>query len=48
MELRVKDDGKSECHSVMGWIRVEFFLNNITLRESGQTSLWSLVTRKLD
>jgi RNA-directed DNA polymerase len=46
MGLRVKEDGESEGHLVMRWIRVES-PNNITLRESGQTSIWSQLTKKL-
>jgi hypothetical protein len=37
--------GKSECHPVMGWIRVAPGLGNITRRASGQTSLRCLGTR---
>jgi hypothetical protein len=48
MGLRVKDGGESEGRSVMGRIGVAFIhTNNITPRESGQTSTWSLVTGKL-
>ncbi len=44
MELRVWEDGASECRPVIGRIEVEPF-GNITSRESGQTSIWSLITR---
>lgn len=47
MVVRVKDDGESEGRAVMARIRVAP-LGNITLRESGQTSVWSLLTRELD
>ena len=42
---RTKEDGESECHPVMGWIEVESS-DNITSRESGQTSIWCLITRE--
>ncbi len=49
MELRVKDEGKSERRAVMGRIGVETTRNvNIIPRESEQTSLGSLITRELD
>jgi len=44
MTLRVEDDGESECQPVMGWIGVKAYAN-MTPRESGQTSIWSLITR---
>jgi hypothetical protein len=44
MELRVKEDGESECQAVMARIEVEA-QTNITSRESGQTSIWSFITR---
>jgi hypothetical protein len=47
MGLRVWDDGGSECRSVMGRIGIES-IDNIIPRESGQTSVWSLVARKID
>jgi hypothetical protein len=40
MEVQVNEDGKSECQVVMIWIGVES-LDNITLHESEQTSIWS-------
>jgi RNA-directed DNA polymerase len=46
MDVRAWEDGKSEGHSVMGWIGVER-KRNITPRESGLTSIWSFVTREL-
>jgi len=46
MGLRVKENGKSEGHPVMGWIGVAS-ADNIILRESEQTSVWSFLTRKL-
>jgi hypothetical protein len=45
MAWRVKDDGESEGGPVMGAIPVEF-PDNITGRESGQTSIGSSVTRE--
>ena len=42
---RVKEERESECRPVMGRIGVAP-QGNITLRESGQTSLWSGVTRE--
>ncbi len=47
MGLRAKEDGKSESRSVMERIGVKP-KGNITPRESGQTSIWSLVTRELE
>ena len=44
MGLRVKEDRKSECRSVMEWIGLEP-LGKISPRESEQTSIWSLITR---
>ncbi len=46
MEQRVDEDGKSEGPAVMVGIEVEP-IGNITSRESGQTSIWSLSTREL-
>ena len=43
--MRVWEDGRSEGHSVMEWIRVEP-TGDITLRESGLTSIWSCITRE--
>ena len=43
--MREGEDGRSERHSVMGWIGVER-LRNITLRESALTSIWSCITRE--
>ncbi len=45
MGVRVKEDGRSEGCAEMAQIGVEL-LDNITLRESGQTSIWSLVARR--
>jgi len=45
MGLRAWEGGESECLSVMEGIGVEP-TGDITPRESGQTSTWSLVTRK--
>ena len=47
MELRVEEDGKSKSHAVMARIGGEPS-GNITPRESGQTSIWSFLTRELD
>jgi hypothetical protein len=44
MKRRVEDGGRSECRPVMGRIRVEP-AGEITLRESGLTSLGSLRTK---
>src|SRR5438128_10412180 len=46
MEQRVDEDGKNEGPAVMVGIEVEP-IGNITSRESGQTSIWSLSTREL-
>ena len=43
--MRVWEDGRSEGHSVMEWIRVEP-AGDITLRESVLTSIWSCLTRE--
>ena len=43
--VRAWEDGRSECHSVMEWIRVEP-TGDITLRESVLTSIWSCITRE--
>ncbi len=45
MGVRVEEDGRSEGWAVMAQIWVES-LDNITLRESGLTSIWSLVARR--
>src|SRR5467141_1666522 len=45
--MRAKECGESECHPVMVWIGVDS-QENITLRESGQTSVRSFRTRTLD
>jgi RNA-directed DNA polymerase len=45
MGLRVWEGGGSECLPVMGGIGAESS-DNIAPRESGQTSAWSLITRK--
>lgn len=42
-----KEEGASECRSVMERIGVAE-QSNITLRESGQTSLWSFSARMFD
>ena len=47
MGLRAEEDGKSEGRSVMERIGVKL-KGNITPRESGPTSIWSLVTRELE
>lgn len=39
MEVRVKEDGESECSPVMGGIGVR----DLPRRESVQTSIWSLI-----
>lgn len=44
MILWVEEDGESECQPVMGWIGIEANANIIP-RESGQTSIGSLITR---
>ena len=43
--MRVKEGGKSECSFVMKEIEVTS-QGNMTSRENGQTSTWSLITRK--
>ena len=40
-----REDGRSERHSVMGWIGGEP-MGDITLRESALTSIWSCITRE--
>jgi hypothetical protein len=45
IDVREGEDGRSERHSVLGWIGVER-LRNITLRESALTSIWSCITRE--
>jgi len=47
MGLWVKEEGKSECRAVVARIGVAV-IANITPRESGQTSLWSQITRELE
>jgi hypothetical protein len=47
MGRRVEEEGGSECRPVIGRIGVEP-LDEITLRESGLTSLWCLRTRPSD
>ncbi len=47
MELRVREDGESEGRPVTGRIGVEPNGDMIP-RESGQTSIWSFITRGLD
>jgi hypothetical protein len=47
MGLWVKEDGKSEGRSVTERIGIEP-RGNIIPRESGQTSIWSLITRELE
>jgi hypothetical protein len=47
MGLRVWEEGKSECRVVMTRIGVAV-KTNINPRESGQTSLWSLITREFE
>jgi len=42
-----RDDGRSEGHSVMGWIRVESLRLNITRPVRVQTSIGCFVARKL-
>src|SRR2546428_6995387 len=44
--VRAWEDGRSEGHSVMGWIGVAP-TGNITPRASGLTSVWSCITRDL-
>jgi RNA-directed DNA polymerase len=43
--VRVKEDGRSEGHLVMRWIGVASF-DKITPRASGQTSIWSFLTKE--
>jgi hypothetical protein len=42
-----RDDGRSEGHPVMGWIRVESLKLNITRPVKAQTSIGCFVARKL-
>ena len=44
MEVRVEEDGESECQIVMTWIGIESS-DNIILHESEQTSIWSFNAR---
>jgi RNA-directed DNA polymerase len=47
--MRVEEDGESEGHSVAEWIGIASSrTDNIIPRESGQTSIWSFITRKLE
>ena len=43
--MREWEDGRSERHPVMGWIGVAP-TGNMTPRASGQTSIWSCITRE--
>jgi RNA-directed DNA polymerase len=45
--MRVKEDGESECHPVMGRIGIASIDNTIP-RASGPTSIWSFITREPD
>lgn len=48
MGRRVQEDGESEGRLAIGWIAVEASNDgNITARASGQTSIWSFVTREV-
>jgi hypothetical protein len=47
MGLLVWEDGESECRSVIERTGAES-IDNIASRESGPTSIWSLITRELD
>jgi hypothetical protein len=47
INLRAEEDGESEGQPVMGWIGIEGNINIIP-RESGQTSIWSFITRELE
>jgi hypothetical protein len=44
-DVRAGEDGRSEGHSVMGWIGVAP-TGNMTPRESVLTSIWSCLTRE--
>ena len=43
--MREGEEGRSEGHSVMGWIGVAP-TGNMTPRASGLTSIWSCITRE--
>ena len=43
--MRAGEDGRSEGHAVMEWIRVAP-TGDMTLRESVLTSIWSCITRE--
>ena len=45
IDVREGEDGRSERHSVMGWIGVAP-TGNMTPRESVLTSIWSCITRE--
>src|SRR5947209_16794947 len=45
IDVREGEDGRSEGHSVIGWIGVAP-TGDITPRESGLTSVWSCITRE--
>jgi hypothetical protein len=47
MEVRVKEDGKSESRFVMKRIGIAATANIIP-RASGLTSIWSFITREFD
>nr|WP_243856848.1 reverse transcriptase N-terminal domain-containing protein [Paraburkholderia sp. BL6665CI2N2] len=47
MEVREQECGESERRPVIGWIGIAP-QGNIILRESGQTSAWSFVTKESD
>ncbi len=47
IDLRAEEDGESEGQPVMGWIGIERNINIIP-RKSGQTSIWSFITRELE
>jgi hypothetical protein len=42
-----RDDGRSQCHPVMGWIRVESLRLDITRLARELTSIGCFVARKL-
>ena len=45
IDVREGEDGRSEGHSVIGWIGVAP-TGDITPRESALTSIWSCITRE--
>ena len=45
MGLRIEEDGESECSLVIKEIGMAP-PGNITPRESGQTSVWSFITKR--